>query len=159
MGLPNIHPMIVHFPIACLMIYTVLEVISRVVPRRAVSLLVTKKILLFVGVAFAWMALQTGEIAADVIGDAHKNFANMTYQTYGFLALWYLLKSVVSSWWFTAPSWLVTLTHHRRIHLVIMLIAIFGSVLLMITGALGGSMVYGPDADPMVRLIYDFLVE
>jgi len=151
------------------MIYTVLEVISRVVPRRAVSLLVTKKILLFVGVAFAWMALQTGEIAADVIGsaggrepaafDAHKNFANMTYQTYGFLALWYLLKSVVSSWWFTAPSWLVTLTHHRRIHLVIMLIAIFGSVLLMITGALGGSMVYGPDADPMVRLIYDFLFE
>ena len=32
-----------------------------------------------------------------------------------------------------------------------------GRLLLEITGALGGAIVYGPDIDPFVRTIYDLL--
>jgi len=164
MTLPNIHPLVVHFPIACLVIYTILEVVSWLMPRRAAKLAVTKQILLFAGVASAWAALQTGEIAVDLGGgdkalDQHEEFAEMAYNTYGFLALWYVLQIIIGSWWLNAPAKLVTFVRGRWTHLLICLVAIYGSVLLMITGALGGSMVYGPDADPMVRIIYDLFVK
>lgn len=114
-------------------------------------------------------ALQTGEIAADIIEDAggrapaaldaHEDFAEMSYRVYGILALWYLLQRATTKRRSTMPQRFIDLSQSKRVHLIVALGAIYGSILLMITGALGGSMVFGPDIDPMVRIIYDFLVD
>ncbi len=168
MNIGSLHPMMVHFPIACLIIYSLLEFITFLMPRRAEKLLLTKEIFLFVGVAAAWAALQTGEAAEHLVSrtgttgliiEKHNHAAEMTYQTYGFLALWYALKIVIKCRRHSAPAGLVTFMANRWVHVGICLFALFGMMMVTVTGALGGAMVYGPDADPMVRFIYDIVVK
>ncbi len=159
--------MIVHFPIACLTGYAILELVSFIVPRRREKLLLTKEILLFVGVAGAWAALQTGEMAAGwepeavnapLVLQKHAQAAEMTYSTFGFLAAWYVLKIIVANWRHTAPAGLVSFLSNKWAHLLIVLLALFGLMMVTVTGALGGAMVYWPDADPAVSVIYDIVV-
>ncbi len=98
----NLHPLFVHFPIACLSIYTILEVITMFVPRLSDKLLMTKRILLFVGAAFAFISLQTGEQAQALRGKStlihtHEEFAEKAYMTYVVLAVVYILQWLSTS--------------------------------------------------------------
>ena len=40
----------------------------------------------------------------------------------------------------------------------VILLAILGFISVTITGGLGGAMVYGPDADPFFKPIYNFII-
>ena len=100
--------------------------------------------------------------------EAHSFWANITTWVYALLALAYLLVladrlgwiGVVEQSWSNAArlssvlrraaAWADTLTQSLGGALV----ALVGLIALTITGALGGSLIYGPAVDPIVELVY-----
>jgi uncharacterized membrane protein len=63
------HPLLVHFPIGVLFAATLLYAVAALAARRerAPGLRAAGRVLLTVGVAFAWAAIYTGNLAEDVV--------------------------------------------------------------------------------------------
>jgi hypothetical protein len=162
----NIHPIIVHFPIAMLSLYAGMECLRA---RRLLALsgwLYAKSALLWIGFAGALASAATGDFARslyrserDVIR-AHENFAGITIVIFGILALIYIVVVADRLWGERmasapyAPLW-------KRISKIggwlvsgpVALLAVAGFMALAVTGALGGIIVYGPDADIFTRIV------
>ncbi|MBP6910344.1 hypothetical protein KBC03_01990 [Patescibacteria group bacterium] len=99
MNIENLHPIMVHFPIALLTIYSLLEIASlfrKVRHNRTVWYI--KLFLLLVGLISIQAALTTGEAAGDAgfgvrdIMERHENFANISVWLYGISAIGYVLQ-------------------------------------------------------------------
>lgn len=166
----NIHPIVIHFPIACLVLYTGLELLSLFVKSRRDKLYLTKIILLIIGTIWAFMAIQTGEYAWEQLGytdliEAHSEFGEMSYRTY--LIIWIIyacqyMLATKSGMQIMANSFgailgkIIKFASHP---ILLSLIALLGLVLLSITGALGGAISHGIDTDPVVRIVYDLIIK
>lgn len=165
----NIHPIFVHFPIALLTIYAVLEICSTKVLREKVWFLYTKFTFLLFGVMGAFVSLQTGEMAEHLIGESslvgkHAFFASTSTYVFGILGIIYLVSIVNKSGFvfknkilFNVWSALNTITNFLNKKFIILFAAIFGLICITITGALGGAIVYGPNIDPVVRFFYNLV--
>lgn len=202
----NIHPIFVHFPIALLTIYALLEVFIpiKIAAFKALKwenfwgykLLVNpiwqaiKAFLVIVGTLIGLVTLETGDMAEELVRstasdprafgmsqigqliEMHSTFASLSVGIFAVLAVGYIAyfiekksASIASA---TAPTsseaihkfmqkfgGVVTLI--RKIALnpwVAAILALVGLVAITITGALGGAIVYGPDVDPVVKMIY-----
>lgn len=173
----NIHPLFVHFPIGLLVVYSVLEVGAYLFAalRRQAWVVSVKTFLLFVGVLAALVTIVTGVMAKESIGEGdpvsstiigvHAPFAVATTILYLVLAAAYLIRLFDrNGWWdrivetnsFFARVW----SFKKYVaHLVLdtpllPLLALLALIGITITGALGASIVYGPDIDPFVSFIY-----
>lgn len=100
----NIHPLVVHFPIALLTLYSLLEIAWLFNRARTKKLNQTKLFLLFVWTIGTFFALQSGELAQEYLGmkwstliHTHENFAQASYTTYIILSVYYLLTWVQST--------------------------------------------------------------
>lgn len=163
----NFHPLFVHFPIAFLCFYSVLEILRIPVLTRQQYYFPLKAILLLAGVAGAFVSLQTGEVAEHALQDAslhdlvetHSLFANVTTYLYAFAAACYLIAwigaqrvpSAVRNAWSAAERvarWIIS-------GWAAPVLAAVSFASMLVVGALGGALVYGPDVDPVVRMIYD----
>lgn len=166
----NVHPIFVHFPIALLVIFTLLEIIRLPILTRQQWWFGAKAVLLLAGVAGGFAALLSGNIAAEAYKGTssvpllrlHSNFAYATIIVYGILALSYLIQAgtVTKVGSRLSPTlkrpWAI-LEHINRFIFnapVLILAAVVGMILVTIVGALGGALVYGPDVDPVVSIIY-----
>ncbi|USN54629.1 MAG: hypothetical protein H6765_09085 [Candidatus Peribacteria bacterium] len=94
--LMELHPLVVHFPIALLVLYCLIEMLQILPFAKHWDLLQTKAILLFVGLAGAYAALQTGEIAAEKykhnpVVELHEEFAETTVNIFLTLAIIYVV--------------------------------------------------------------------
>lgn len=69
-GWDGLHPLVVHFPIALLLVAPIFVVLGLVLPRRARGQLVGALILMVLGTAGAWVATSTGEAGAELVKDA-----------------------------------------------------------------------------------------
>ena len=166
----NVHPLIVHFPIACLVLYSLLEIGTVCFPRRAEKRKNTKLFLLFVGTLGTRAALQSGEVASDLYGggsrliETHEDFAEKTYSVYGILSIHYLIWLLLLTDWVQKMVPTAVVTHIQTIitwkymKYIVALIAIIGMTLLSITGALWWAIAHGPDTDPVARIVYDLFV-
>lgn len=162
----NIHPAFVHFPIALLIVYAVLECIrpKYVMSRRSWHDI--KAAFVILGTLSAFAALSTGEMAEELVDrtkhqlvELHSFFATVSTWIFAILAAAYLIALLQEhvqplarqSWWkiIAAIGAFV-----ERPYIAIVL-ALLGIVSLTVTGALGGAIVYGPDADPIVSFIYN----
>ncbi len=161
----NIHPAFVHFPIALLIVYAVLECIRPRYVMHYRSWHDIKATFVILGTLSAFAALSTGEMAEETIEptqhqlvELHSLFASISTWIFAVLALTYLIAvitehiPVLSSqrWWKTVAS---IGAFVERSYIAISL-AVLGIICLTITGALGGALVYGPDVDPIVSFIY-----
>ena len=138
----NIHPAFVHFPIALLFLYSVLEIIpcGRIMP--AVPWDGIRRFLLYVGTAFALGAVITGSMAEDIVGESSKVGAHES-AAYAVVAI-FLLLSLLTYFWnaeSTARVWTMKI------------LAAMGLLFLFIAGALGSNIVYGNSVDPIVTLV------
>ena len=87
----NIHPIIVHFPIALLFLYSIIKILplNKWLPKVAWRDI--ERVLLVFGVLGAFVALATGQIARHLIQPnrdlihAHSNFASISTWLYGLL--------------------------------------------------------------------------
>ncbi len=166
----NIHPIFVHFPIALLTVYALVELVRTKTALRSTSIKVLKGFLVTTGTIGAFVAMQTGELAEKTIGGApsqlietHSLFANMTFYVFLVLALIYLLELMdilpigqkIRQTKMRAGFEKILGYAQKIIHTPFMpTFALIGLILVTITGALGGAIVYGADIDPVVHFIY-----
>ncbi len=166
----NIHPILVHFPIALMTIYAVAEIVSIKKFKDTVYWFYVKATLVITGTLFAFLSLGTGDSAEELVKhdvrplvNMHANFAATSTWIFGFLAVVYLVswiskskyneKLVASKF---SKIWNIKVKIADKIlnSYFPIILAIVGLITITITGALGGAIVYGPDVDPIVNFIY-----
>jgi uncharacterized membrane protein len=172
----NIHPLFVHFPIGLLVVYSVFELGAYVWPtlRRQSWLFPVKAFLLLVGALGAFVALFTGGVAEDIIRHTsayayvikiHSTFAAVTTIFYLILAAAYLVRIFDRNGWgnrmvgMSNPFMRIWSFKKYVAHLILdtwllPVLALLALIGMIITGALGAAIVYGPNADPFVTFIY-----
>ncbi len=169
----NIHPLIVHFPIALLAVYSLLECVPKV--RASEWARGSKRIFLFMGVVTAFLALVSGGLAEELVESSprayiltvHAPAAGLTTLLYLVLAASYLVQIFDHRGWGdriagesrvlrTLWNMKKRLAHLVRDTWVTPVIAGFALFGLLVTGALGAALVYGPEVDPFVSTIYHF---
>jgi len=168
----NLHPMLVHFPIALLTIYALLELVRVKKLLESATWLAIKTIFVVFGSLGALAAVLTGDVAADLIGETalselHSSFGVATAWIFGVLAVIYLVVFFDRYARLRVSVVLSETSKLRQIckkvidsaglvqrSLFMPLVALGGLIMVTITGALGGAIVYGPDIDPAVRFIY-----
>lgn len=161
----NIHPIVVHFPVAMLMAYSIIEIISLFSQKRAAKLYTTKTIILWIGAVWGFMALQTGEwtqeflwISGDLV-HTHEEYADKTFFVYAIITVYYIIKTMyIQQIW--GKYWVNNIqAYHSQLtsffassvtQVIVTLIAIVWMGLLTITGALGGAIAHGTNnGDPV----------
>ena len=173
----NIHPIFVHFPIALLTIYGFLELL------RFRKLLETpwfeyvKGAFVIIGALTSSLALQTGELAehaykgsdARTIIKIHASLVGFASTIFGILAVVYAIRLISKSSFqekivnsFFGHLWNFVLSVANPLYdsaWFMMTAAFIGIIAVTVTGGLGGAIVYGPDVDPVVSVIYSLLVQ
>lgn len=179
----NIHPVLVHFPIALFTVYAVLELIRFKKINNQPYWFYVKGVLAITAAAGAGAAYFFGDIAEEAIRDgAVKTALANSHQVIELHETWakasliisILLAAAYLCLWlnkynaieklpgkFLKLMWRMGtgLSHFLIETPVVFAMAIAGLVAITVTGALGGAIVYGPDADPIVQFIYSYLVK
>ncbi len=164
----NIHTILVHFPIALLSLYTLMELIRWRQISELHSWFYIKLFLVVIGSGFSVLAYLSGHFAEQIIGETpliqmHENFAKITIIIYGLIALFYLIKWLEKdrlvyfmSGSFLKKTWLILL-HAEELYTygwIQVIIALLGLTALSITGALGIAIAYNPNVNPVVKFVY-----
>ncbi len=167
----NLHPLLVHFPIALLTAYAVLELASLLKPIRARTYVFQlKAAMLLLGALAAIPTYYTGFIQlAKIPQDSelyravtmHWRFATLSLIVFAFLMLAYVSEWLLREWATASESTKKRLAWSRGITQTAAapILALGGLACITVTGALGGSLVYGPDIDPAVAFLYHLLVK
>ncbi len=138
----NIHPAFVHFPIALLFLYTIIELVPLRNLMPSMQWEPIKRFLLYVGTIAAGFALVTGTMAEDAVGETS---ALEPHETAAWILLSiFVLVSVLTFYW-TSETPIRGWTMKA--------LALAGLITLFIVGALGANIVYGSNVDPIVRLV------
>lgn len=169
----DLHPIFVHFPIALLVIYGLIELVIPIKYNNFREWVWVRFCMLLTGVGGAFLALQTGETAqrayrGSALVHMHSFWANISTISFGIILLCYIVKlleggylpwiqykkitehkTMVSVWKF-----LIKIKNIILETVAVKVIALFGFIAISITGALGGAIVYGPNVDPIVKWVY-----
>jgi uncharacterized membrane protein len=129
-----LHPLSVHFPVAFLLLATILKAFALRRPHGQIAQLGT--VLLLIGVVAAWLSVWTGNLADGVVG---KNLCDPT-----------VLKShenasLALAWLFTVAAILeavVRLMQKAVLRYAVVLFCLAGSAILAYSAHLGASLVY-----------------
>lgn len=169
----DFHPLIVHFPIALLVVYSLLELVRMRRLEEQEWWLMVKTVFLVIGTLGAGMALMTGDVAAELNGregpllQLHEWFAQASSFVFGILTVHYLIASArrlsihekfrKEAYPLFARVYAVNEQLFRP--WLTVLLAVAGLIGMSIVGALGGALVYGPNADPIVSFVYNLFLK
>lgn len=137
----NIHPAFVHFPIALLFCYALIELLPLARFFPAVPWNPIRRFLLYVGSLSLIPTVITGLIAAGGL----ETPAIEAHERAGLTTTLIFLAAAAIVYFASPESWL------QRVGVKVL--ALLGLLMLFVTGALGANMVYGPDVDPIVSLV------
>lgn len=158
----NLHPVFVHFPIALLTIYALLELIWW---KKAMSQpwwWYVKAFLVILGVLTAFAALATGDddfVRTTTpqfysIVEAHETVAGTATTVFGIIAFGYLIAFVAGYSAFVRKNKLLSaINGFLQSRWLLFLLALAGLVLISATGALGGTLAYGCDLESATQLV------
>lgn len=167
----SLHPAIVHIPIGLLFLYSTLEVALLIFPSHRDKFAYGSYLMLMVGVIGALFALQSGEGLEHAqrfdhaLVEVHSFVAGATTWVYGILAVALTILFVVQSQTYqralvaypllgTLSKPFVVLSRLVSRQPWRVLLAIAGGILLLLTGALGGAIAHGPNADIVTSFVY-----
>jgi hypothetical protein len=163
----SLHPAIVHIPVGLLTVYAVAEALPLTLFYRQESFRVAKGMLVIVGVLGAMAALASGDAAGELrsetpLLEVHEAIATITTGVFGVLALLYALifletiaaslaerRPIFGRLWSVIPR-IITIVDKMPIRSFVATIAL---LLIVATGALGGALGHGPDADPLIAWV------
>lgn len=167
----NFHPILVHFPIALLTVYALLEVASLIKPiRDRAYVFYVKAVFLLGGTLAAIPAYLTGYLQKQTMQPGttfyrvmiiHSHWALATIVIFACLAVVYAAAWLCREWTRMPEGLKKILLWHRYATETVLVaaVALIGLAAVTVTGALGGSLAYGPDVDPIVSFIYKLLVK
>jgi uncharacterized membrane protein len=168
----NIHPIFVHFPIALLTLYSIMEILQFKALRNSRVWKIIKATFLVLGTLGSFAALITGEAAEELLGgnaliEKHSAYGTLSAIVFAVIAVVYSIRLIntenatLKDWFwntrYVRTAWEVLSRISDFIMdrwYILFVIGIIGLVLISITGALGGAIAYGPDADPFVSVVY-----
>lgn len=165
----DIHPIFVHFPIALLVIYSIIKVLPLKTWFPNVAWKDIERILLVLGTLGAFAALATGEVAEEIsrpnrqLVEAHSTFAGISTWPYVALLIGEIIELVsgrqsifgkIPSSIQNAILFVKKILTNATFSKVIALLAL---VAISVTGLLGGVMVYGTTADPFAKIVLSLL--
>lgn len=173
----NLHPLFVHFPIALLSLYALIECASYIFFRRNEKLVLIKGVLVILGAITALPTILFGMYAESMLGseeiihevtETHEAFAIITFLIFALLATAYALRLshgtafklfVISKWLLFKKIYDIkyALALHMTDGWFAPVVAAIGLISLVITGALGAAITRGPEADAIVSFVYHFL--
>ncbi len=139
--LAQLHPKIVHFPIALLSLYVFLEVVGILFKKDFFSK--TAHLILFLGVISALIAILTGNQAEDVAHAWSRLGANInleaieTHSTYANITLWYFTGLLIIRTFLSIKKKFI-----GTVKYFVAVFAIIGFVFIFQTGHYGGKLVY-----------------
>ncbi len=168
----NLHPMLVHFPIALFTIYAVCELMPSKRLRQSSTWLSIKATMVIVGTGSSFATFLSGYAIKDGfmrdktlarIVVTHAQFALLTILIFLVLAKMYAilclektaLQVKLSRW--SLWNKLVRCAHFCYDKKIAPLFALIGLACVTVTAAIGGGIVYGQDVDPFVLFIYRIL--
>lgn len=163
----NIHPIFVHFPIALFTLFSILELLR--FRLKQPYWFYVKAVLVIFGFLSAIVTIFTGLAAAENFRGSdlesviavHASFAVSATFIFMILAWAYFVAWVNSVKQIQNNNWLF-FTKIQKILIetnFAYILTILGLIAITITGALGGSMVYGPEVDPFVSFVYHLFFE
>lgn len=164
----DIHPIFVHFPIALLVVYSIIKILPFKKWFPQVTWNYLESILLLIGVLGAFISSSTGEVAEHLtkanknLVEMHSTFAGISTWLYGLLLLGEILVLLTPKLFpkFNLPktSELVLFIQNLLTNPISSkIIAFLGLIAISITGMLGGVIVYGVSADPLAPMLLKLL--
>lgn len=164
----NLHPIFVHFPIAMLLVYSVIKLLPLAKWFPKANWKDIELALLFIGVVGSFFALATGETAEHLVRpsrdlvEAHSLFATISTWIYGALLLGEVL-AMFTSWYenkmknqeiLKVVNFLKTNLTNKFYSGVL---SFLGLIAISLTGLLGGVITYGVGADPFAAIVLQLL--
>lgn len=160
----NLHPLVVHFPIALLFVYSIIKILptERWFPKFSWSS--TRLVLLAFGVLGAFLAISTGDTARHLVRpnrdlvNTHSNLATLSIWIFGILLvgeLILILRPYVNAKYHNLQikKFIFGFSDFINNKYLSFLLAIAGLIAISVTGMLGGIMVYGVSADPLAPML------
>jgi uncharacterized membrane protein len=138
--LANLHPLVVHFPVAFFILYFLFESTGIILRKDFLSK--SAFIVLGLGVFFAVCAVLTGNQALDVAKIIKKNDLQLnelieTHQQYATITLWYFFVVLIFRTYI-----LVKKKFNTGLKYVFIFLALIGCYLIYETGSHGGNLVF-----------------
>jgi uncharacterized membrane protein len=160
----NIHPAFVHFPIAFLTLYSLLDIFRFKKLTSQHWYFYTKAILVISGTLASYATYYTGTLAqkiyhglTDIVG-IHHDFALATIEVFTLISIFYvagwLRRNNIKIW-----QWLEILERRITEGSLGITLAILGLALVTTTAALGGLLAYGPKNDPLSHYLYSLITK
>jgi len=139
---PNIHPMLVHFPIAILAVAIFFDFVSFFLPREKKWWTEEATAFLYgVGAVAAIVIYYTGILAANSVNASEQAEAVMKiHRSWAWWTVWfygaYAVLRIIATWWSSER-------HRMKFHIGFFLLSFIGMYFLYQTGEHGAKMVYG----------------
>lgn len=176
----NFHVLVVHFPVALLSIYAIMEFVRWKVVTERPYWFYLKAVFLVLGTIGAYVAVLFGSLVEDAIVaekvgtipkiadiiDMHSTFAGITTTIFSILSVAYIITWIEREnpdligrtlARFPKLALLVSLKNFLLKPSVAIILSFLGLIAVTITGAIGGGIVSGPNVDPIVAIVYRLL--
>lgn len=163
----DIHPILVHFPIAILSTYTILEFLRFRFLTRLQYWFYIKALLAILGSLATLPTMLAGLLAKSLLTtpnrvvDLHEKFAISASTIFLFIGFLYFLawiKPQVKSK-NNLLQFVFSVEHFIFEKNILIPVAFVGLILITITGALGGIIVFGPGIDPFSKILFNLLLK
>jgi uncharacterized membrane protein len=137
-----IHPILVHFPIALLLVGSGLKAIAYGYKRASLypTLLFCSRLILSIGVCFAWGSVLAGELASDIVENTLCQPQVLeTHSTLAYTASSLFTAGIILDW---SRIWVKKTAFSKPLTILSSLLLIAGAIAIIFTGFFGGSLVF-----------------